>query len=291
MPDDIRTEYHPKTKRSATTIHFDDYGRDTKNPFNDGPPNSSPWNPFRTRLDFDVAEFALRAALNKDQTEQLLNLLKRCADRDDECTIRNHNDLTQTWERASHKCVDVSTVSFVINKCLLIFRKKFTKESVSVPYQGRRRQYDVHIRPLWDWALSLVDHPRLISHFTWDAEKIFKFDGVQWVRCFHEPWTGDAWWRIQVRLLHIGLAHTLTWFLSNQSHLPAGASPICFIIYADKTKLSSFGTQKGYPIIARIANLPAHIRNGEGIGGGQIVGWLPIVRFLFQTSHHLTFEV
>jgi hypothetical protein len=50
-----------------------------------------------------------------------------------------------------------------------------------------------------------------------------------------------------------------------------------FILYADKTQLSSFGTEKGYPVIARIANLPVDIHNGEGIGGGQIVGWLPIV--------------
>ena len=29
--------------------------------------------------------------------------------------------------------------------------------------------------------------------------------------------------------------------------------------------------------MARCANLPVDIRNGEGIGGGQVVGWLPIV--------------
>jgi len=48
-------------------------------------------------------------------------------------------------------------------------------------------------------------------------------------------------------------------------------------IYADKTKLSSFGTKKAYPVIARCANLPINIRNGTGLGGGRIVGWLPIV--------------
>ena len=46
----------------------------------------------------------------------------------------------------------------------------------------------------------------------------------------------------------------------------------------DKTKLSSFGTEKGYPVLARCANLPVELRNGEGIGGGRLVGWLPIVR-------------
>lgn len=53
---------------------------------------------------------------------------------------------------------------------------------------------------------------------------------------------------------------------------------VCLELYADKTQLSSFGSQKGYPVMARIANLPANIRNGEGLGGGRIVGWLPVVR-------------
>ena len=30
-------------------------------------------------------------------------------------------------------------------------------------------------------------------------------------------------------------------------------------------------------MIARCANLPAKIRNGTGLGGGRVVGWLPVV--------------
>ena len=52
-------------------------------------------------------------------------------------------------------------------------------------------------------------------------------------------------------------------------------------MYADKTRLSTFGSQKGYPIIARLANLPAEIRNSEKYGNGQVVGFLPIVRSIF----------
>lgn len=50
-----------------------------------------------------------------------------------------------------------------------------------------------------------------------------------------------------------------------------------YIIYADKTKLSSFGTAKGYPVMARCGNLIVDIRNGNGLGGGTVVGWIPIV--------------
>ena len=33
----------------------------------------------------------------------------------------------------------------------------------------------------------------------------------------------------------------------------------------------------GYPIYARIANFNVSIRNTNGIGGGELVGWLLIV--------------
>jgi hypothetical protein len=50
------------------------------------------------------------------------------------------------------------------------------------------------------------------------------------------------------------------------------------MLYANKAKLSSFGHVKGYPVVACCTNLPIAIRNGEGLGGGRVVGWLPIVR-------------
>jgi hypothetical protein len=59
---------------------------------------------------------------------------------------------------------------------------------------------------------------------------------------------------------------------------------LCLELYADKTQLSSFGTEKGYPVMARIANLPVGIRNGEGPGGSRIVGWLPVV--CLDSSHY-----
>ncbi|KAG1905440.1 uncharacterized protein F5891DRAFT_931245, partial [Suillus fuscotomentosus] len=72
-------------------------------------------------------------------------------------------------------------------------------------------------------------------------------------------WTANAFWDAQL-------------------HLPPDAKPLVFILYADKAKLSSFGTKKGYPIVVQIANLPVEIHNGMGVGGGRVVGWLPIVK-------------
>ncbi|KAK0471910.1 hypothetical protein IW261DRAFT_1424717 [Armillaria novae-zelandiae] len=78
------------------------------------------------------------------------------------------------------------------------------------------------------------------------------------MQIFDEPWTGDLLWKVQ-------------------SSLPPGGKPLAYILYADKTRLSSFGMAKGYPVMACIANLPDAIHNGKGWGGGTVVGWLPIV--------------
>jgi hypothetical protein len=62
-----------------------------------------------------------------------------------------------------------------------------------------------------------------------------------------------------------------------QLQLPEGAKPLTFILYANKTRLSTSGTAKAYFIVAQLANLPTDIHNEEGIGCGYVVGWLPVV--------------
>ncbi|KAF8259368.1 hypothetical protein EI94DRAFT_1707170 [Lactarius quietus] len=76
---------------------------------------------------------------------------------------------------------------------------------------------------------------------------------------FNEPCSADAFWEVQ-------------------SQIPKDGKPLCLILYADKTRLSSFRTVQGYPIVARCANLPASIQNGNGVGGGCVIGWLPIMK-------------
>jgi hypothetical protein len=44
-----------------------------------------------------------------------------------------------------------------------------------------------------------------------------------------------------------------------QTELPKDGKPLCITLYADKTRLSSFSTAQGYPIMAQINNLPHNI--------------------------------
>ncbi|KAG1899351.1 uncharacterized protein F5891DRAFT_1128989 [Suillus fuscotomentosus] len=120
---------------------------------------------------------------------------------------------------------------------------------VPVTYKKDEQVYEVHAWPIWDWALDLLDNPLLVPQFVWDACCVYKRNDTEFECFFDEPWTGDRWWDIQ-------------------SSLPDVDSAVlfCFVLYADKTKLSSHGTVKGYPVM-----------NGEAFGGGRVIGWLPIV--------------
>ncbi|KDQ51821.1 hypothetical protein JAAARDRAFT_62330 [Jaapia argillacea MUCL 33604] len=215
--DDIKTEYHPHSKRPAVVQHFLEYRREAESePIL--PPDPKPWRPFRSRLDFEFAKVALEAALSASQVDAMIKLFHRCSE-GDRFTLKNNADFCDCWEKASHHL------------------SPFEKHTISVPYKKVDQTFEVHGRPLWDWALDLIQEPSLAPHF---------------------PWTANRFWEIQ-------------------SALPPNAKPFCFILYADKTKLLSFGTAKGYPVIARCANLPVQIRNSDGVGGGCVVGWLPVI--------------
>ncbi|THU90821.1 hypothetical protein K435DRAFT_675329, partial [Dendrothele bispora CBS 962.96] len=236
---DIKTQFHPNSGIPPKVHSFEEFGhrKVSETPV---PLDFSPWRPFQSRLDFEVSEFALQAGLSDNLTTDLIDLLQRCCDQREKFTIKSSSEMKQLWDLASVKSL------------------KFEKSSIAVEYQGKPKDFDVHYRPLWDWVEEIATNQDLSSEIVWDAQRLWKFDGSKWEKFIEEPWSASAWWNIQGKL-------------------PADSKPFFIILYADKNKLSSFGTQKGYPVIARCANLPSSIRNGTGIGGGRLVGWLPIV--------------
>ncbi|KAK0467597.1 hypothetical protein IW261DRAFT_1553860 [Armillaria novae-zelandiae] len=197
-----------------------------------------PWHPFASENDFELAELILRTGMNRQERDSFFKVLKtQAGDHQSAYTINNESDLNDAWSQAEH---------------LLVM--------LSLEYKEEIQEYMLHFQPLWDWTLNLLSDPTLSPFFVWDAVKIFQLDEKTntRMRIFDEPWTGDLLWKVQ-------------------SSLPPGGKPLAYILYADKTCLSSFGTAKGYLVMVRIANLPAAIHNGKGWGGGTVVGWLPIV--------------
>ncbi|KAG1761725.1 hypothetical protein EDD22DRAFT_619601 [Suillus occidentalis] len=237
--DDIKVEYHPSSGIPTKVYRFEDYGRGPGAPPAVPEADPIPWQPFRTRMDFEVAELAHDAGLSHEQLDRLIRLIHRS--RTELFTLKNRKDVRDMWDAASFKMTP------------------FTKEEVIVPFRGVDQTFPLFHRSLWDWVTDLLQDPQVGPNFVFDAQRLSKFNGENFVRFIHEPWTANAFWEYQ-------------------SKIPSDAKPLAFILYADKAKLSSFGHAKGYPVVARCANLPIGIRNGEGLGGGRIVGWLPIVK-------------
>ncbi|KAG1785043.1 uncharacterized protein HD556DRAFT_1451136 [Suillus plorans] len=240
QPYEFKTEFHPRSGREMLYQHFEEFGVTPE--MQTLPAEEELWRPFQSHGDFEFSEIALNAALNKNQVDWLLSLMARISQSQAQITLKNEADLRKALDNAVAELTP------------------FSKHEVKVPYKKEEWVYKVHACPLWDWALDLLNDPLLALHFVWDVQRGYKHDSTDFECFFNEPWTGDWWWDIQ-------------------SHLPPdlNAAPFCFILYADKTRLSSHGTVKGYPVVARCANLPAEIRNGEGIGGGRVVRWLPII--------------
>ncbi|KAJ7468650.1 hypothetical protein FB451DRAFT_1340298 [Mycena latifolia] len=239
---DIKRVFHPHSGRQTIVESLHEYRTSQVRPKRRPPIDAEPWAPFRTRLDFEVAEFTQDVMLNQAQINTLISLIRRCSANIADFTFHSHADINKSWNLASKKCT------------------QFVRSEVSVPYKGADQVFEMYARPLWDWALDIITDPHMADFFVWDAEQVFRYNGKEYVRFFTEPWTGDAMWDVQ-------------------SKLPEGPDikPCPFIIYADKAKLSSFSTQKGYPIVARLANVVVSLRNSEDWGGGQVVGWLPVI--------------
>ncbi|KAF8123980.1 hypothetical protein EV363DRAFT_1403462 [Boletus edulis] len=211
-PDSFKTEYHPKSGRATEYESFSCYGQQS---FPPSLPDDTPWAPFLSRLDFEIAELTHQSAMSKDQA----------------------------WSRVASRLTPLQ------------------ENTISVPYKQETLEFEVYTRPLWEWALDLLEDPLLAPHFVWDAQRLYKHDGTRFERFIHEPWTADRWWDIQVSI----------------TALPGeNSTPFALILYADKSHLTASGHVKAYPVIARCANLPVNIRNGDGLGGGRVVGFLPI---------------
>lgn len=102
---DFKTEYHPRSKR-PTLFQTSDAFRvhNTSKP----PPNPTPWHPFRCKGDFEFAEIALEASLNKGQVESLLNLISHVAKGEAQVTLENEAELRKTCDWAAEELTLVS---------------------------------------------------------------------------------------------------------------------------------------------------------------------------------------
>lgn len=110
--DDIKIEYHPKSGMREKVFRFHDY-TDAR-PAPSHPPDPEPWKPFRTRLDFEIADLLLDTRMNKKQSSRLLSLIHRCIKDPQSFTLSDSDDLDKVWSHArAIKSSGVSVNGFI----------------------------------------------------------------------------------------------------------------------------------------------------------------------------------
>ncbi|KAG1733330.1 uncharacterized protein EDB91DRAFT_1251332 [Suillus paluster] len=109
--DDIKVDYHPHSQILSTIHHFADFSRTC--PMEASVPrNHALWEPFRTRLNFEVTEIALEAALTAEQTNCLLSLVHHSARRDETFTLQNCGEVQELWSTTSQCFTPVGKYKF-----------------------------------------------------------------------------------------------------------------------------------------------------------------------------------
>jgi len=116
--DDIKVEHHPNSGIKAKVYAFEDFQRNPMAATSDPPPNKKPWLPFKSRLEFEVAQIALEAALNNDQTDRLIKICRQCAIGNDKFTFENHKDIHRKWDAASQRVTGVVQFLLMVSICL-----------------------------------------------------------------------------------------------------------------------------------------------------------------------------
>ena len=112
-PDSFKTEFHPKSGRPATVDSFSTFDRRSqhKPSLSTTGDSSEPWHPFQTLGDFEFSEIAHKAALNKEQTNKLLALIRQVSKGETKITLESHHEVTEAWKRAAKTMTPVRSLT------------------------------------------------------------------------------------------------------------------------------------------------------------------------------------
>jgi hypothetical protein len=106
LEDDIKTEYHPHSSCITRIDHINEY----EFPSAEAPrpkPLDEPWRPFRSRIDFEFAEIALKSHLNKKTVNTLIKILHACSSGAAKFTLNSHDEMREILQGASNKLTPV----------------------------------------------------------------------------------------------------------------------------------------------------------------------------------------
>lgn len=117
-PREFKTEFHPRSSRPDLLQSFEEFGITSHAP--EAPTDEEPWRPFQSRGDFEFAEIAVDASLSKAHINALLDLISRVRTGQTEVTLKNENDLRQTYDNAAKELTPVCSDIWFVMVCRTI---------------------------------------------------------------------------------------------------------------------------------------------------------------------------
>lgn len=117
----IEVEHHPTSRRDADTYSFEEFCNDPDEEKEDYRvvleqfAHRTPWSPFPTRIDFELAEVMLDSHMNANHIDRLISLFRQAIPNPNESeafTLTSNSDLAQIWDIA--RTARATGVSFII---------------------------------------------------------------------------------------------------------------------------------------------------------------------------------
>jgi hypothetical protein len=114
--DTIYTEFHPSAGLTPQITPLEEHNRKS---FPDLVPDPRPWEPFRTRIDFEALELAMEIGFNQKQLAHYIDILQRVQNQginhvdEDKFTVQNAKEAMSLWDLATHHHVQVCILFLV----------------------------------------------------------------------------------------------------------------------------------------------------------------------------------
>ena len=135
MPDDMKTEYHPRSGIPTKIERFEEFRqkRQAAGPTSrdDVLTDPQPWRPFKTRTDFEFAELVHEANLSKKKVKRMIRIIRRVS-QSPEFTLKTYEDIKEKWESAAKQHTVVSALSSSLHASRDIFNSYMTSSSSTI---------------------------------------------------------------------------------------------------------------------------------------------------------------
>jgi hypothetical protein len=204
----------------------------------------SPWAPFQSRIDWEIARWAKLRGPGSTAFDDLLSIEG----------VKDSLGLSYSNSKELNKIIDQKLPSE---------RPTFRHKEIIVAGEV----FDLHYRDILECVKELFGDPELAEHLILAPERHY-VDEDQGIHQYDDMHTGKWWWSMQKLLV--------------KDH--PGGTIIPIIISSDKTQVTVFRNKMAYPVYMTLGNIPKHIRRKSSSQAQILLGYIPTTKLEHITN-------